>query len=80
MNILIIQLLLCCIVIRMNNVSQYLLDSNNKRIIQEQRNVSEVQDRLPEPFIWINQYLPREDKEYYRDHPFVRQVMMFLPE
>lgn len=61
---------MCCVVIRMNNESQNLLENNK----------TDNQYEFPKAFVWINQYLPNEDKEYYRDHPFVRQVMMFMQE
>lgn len=75
MNIINIQMLMwCCIVIR-------LIDYDNKTIYERrQENATDNQYNTPQPFMWINEYLPNEDKEYYKDHPFVRQVMMFLQE
>jgi len=67
-------LMWCCIVIR-------LIDDDNKTISEHrQENATDNQYNTPQPVMWINEYLPNEDKEYYKDHPFVRQVMMFLQE
>jgi hypothetical protein len=55
----------------MNNESEKRLENNNK---------TDNEYEFPKAFVWINQYLPNEDKEYYRTHPFVRQVMMFMRE
>lgn len=69
-----IQMLMwCCIVIR-------LIDNENKTIYERrQENATDNQYNTPQsqPFMWITS---NEDKEYYKDHPFVRQVMMFLQE
>ena len=70
MKIQLLYTIVCCVVIRMNNESQNLLENNK----------TDNQYEFPKTFVWINQYLPNEDKEYYRDHPFVRQVMMFMQE
>lgn len=74
MNIINIQMLMwCCIVIR-------LIDDDNKTISEHRQENATDSYNTPQPFMWINEYLPNEDKEYYKDHPFVRQVMMFLQE
>ena len=71
MNIQLLYTIVCCVVIRMNNESEKRLENNNK---------TDNEYEFPKAFVWINQYLPNEDKEYYRTHPFVRQVMMFMRE